>query len=364
MSNQEFNKLYEGIRYLSQDAGNYDKSSYTKKNLIENLISALKCLDVANQLIIKQNDSIMTASNELSEQSKLTRREISQSLQAEPSVTSSSNKPETKAPRSFSDIVKGPPTIVVKPTGGATQVNREDFKQKAEAALKDVKVANARISERGNLVVEVPSSVDHSTATENLKAAFPNNFTVESPKKVQPKLTITNLPNDYTADNLIPRICEKDQNLEELIKDGEELSVIKTWSNEGNNGEVRSKKFAVKCSPKIREYVMNANGGYLYLNMCRSKVYDRFFVTQCYHCQSYNHIASKCPNKDDPPVCCNCAGRHSTKYCKSNYEKCNNCSKAKLRSGNSHKSNSPDCPIYGREREFLIKRTDYNLEKN
>ena len=149
-----------------------------------------------------------------------------------------------------------------------------------------------------------------------------------------------------------------------MVQAGEEFSVIKTWSNKGRNDVITSKKFAVRCSPKIREYVMNTNGGYLYLNMCRSKVYDRFFVTQCYHCQSFNHIASKCPDKDEPAVCGKCAGPHETKGCNSNTEKCNNCSKAKLKTSNCHKSNSTDCPIYAREREFLIKRTNYSLEKN
>ena len=362
MSNTEFNKLYDGIRNLPQDYSYYEKPNYAKKKLIEHVISALKCLDIANQLIIKQNDQLMVAANERTERNKLTLTEISRSNQAKPSIGSHKTKNESLP--SFADIVKRPDVIVVKPTGSATNVSREDFKQKAEVALKNVKVSNTRISERGSLVVEVPSQSEHSIATENLKEAFPNNFTVEAPKKIQPKLTITSLPDHFTVDNLIPRICEKDSRLEDMVKSGEEFSVIKMWSNKDRNGDVRSKKFAVKCSPKIREYVMNYNNGYLYLSLCRSKVYDRFFVTQCYHCQSFNHIASKCPNINDSPVCCKCAGDHNTKDCNSNREKCNNCSKAKLKSSHNHKSNSYDCPIYAKEREFLIKRTNYDFEKN
>ena len=196
MSSQEFNKLYESIRNLPQDAASYAKPSYTKNCLTENLISALKCLEVANQLIVKQNDSIMAISNELTEQCRITREATLQVKQIESSATS--NTTENKI-RSFSDILKGPCPIIVKPTEGASQVNREELKQKAETALKGVKVSNARISNGGSLVVEVPSPSDHSTATDNLKAAFPaNNFTVEAPKKIQPKLTITNVPNEYT----------------------------------------------------------------------------------------------------------------------------------------------------------------------
>ena len=357
MDNQEFNSLYDPLRNLPQNVAGYN--NIQKKDVLPKLISALKCLEVASLLISKQNDTLMATTNELREQCMLTRTALSQPQKAELPVPS--DTAENKAPRTFADTVKASHVIVVKPTGDAAQMNPEELKKKAETALKKIKVSNARINDRGSLVVEVPSPAEHSTATENLKSAFSNNFTIENPKKILPKLTVTNVPNEYTEDNLISSICERDTYLEEMVKSGEEMSVIKMWSN---NGEVRSKKFAMKCSPTIREYIMNKNGGYVYLNMFRSKVYDRFSVIQCYHCQSFNHIASKCADKDKSPVCCKCSGPHKIIECNSTHEKCNNCAKSKLRGSHSHRSNSTDCPIYAREREFLIKKTDYSLKKN
>ena len=357
MDNQEFKSLYDPLRNLPQNVAGYN--NIQKKDVLPKLISALKCLEAASVLISKQNDTIMATTNELIEQGKLTRATLSQPQNAELPV--SSDTAENKVPRTFADTVKTSHVIVVKPTGDAAQINSEDLKKKAETALQGIKVSNARINDRGSLVVEVPSSAEHCTATENLKSAFSNNFTIEAPKKILPKLTVTNVPNDYTVDNFISSVCERDTNLDEMVKSGEEMSVIKMWSN---NGEVRSKKFVLKCSPTIREYIMNKNGGYVYLNLSRSKVYDRFAVIQCYHCQSFNHIASKCADKDKSPVCCKCSGPHKIIECNSTHERCNNCAKSKLRGSHSHRSNSTDCPIYAREREFLIKRTDYSLKKN
>ena len=48
-------------------------------------------------------------------------------------------------------------------------------------------------------------------------------------------------------------------------------------------------KYAVlKMSPDIRDSIERM-GGHVYVGLNRCAAYDRFWVTQCYHCQRFGH---------------------------------------------------------------------------
>ena len=64
-----------------------------------------------------------------------------------------------------------------------------------------------------------------------------------------------------------------------------------------NAGDFQYKKLAITCSREVRSYIMNRNGGYIFVGLCRCKAYDRLFVPQCFHCNEFNHFANTCPNK-------------------------------------------------------------------
>lgn len=80
---------------------------------------------------------------------------------------------------------------------------------------------------------------------------------------------------------------------------------------------------------------------------------------QCFHCQSFGHIATKCPrstnNAEDLPTCSKCAKRHLTKDCKSDTLYCTNCQV------DGHASNDWNCPTFTRKCEALNKRSLTNL---
>ena len=131
-------------------------------------------------------------------------------------------------------------------------------------------------------------------------------------------------PINYVTNNCI---SEKDDNLKEMIGDGEKCEIVKSWNVKNRNDSSNFKKTVVlKCSPKIRTYIMDKNEGYVYFNCVRCKVFDHFFVSQCYHCQSFNHFANSCPDKDKPPTCVRCSESHQNKDCQKT-EKCSNCLK-------------------------------------
>ena len=118
-------------------------------------------------------------------------------------------------------------------------------------------------------------------------------------------------------------------------------------------------------APEIRKAV-NETGGYVYLGLSRCRAYDRFGVTQCFHCQRFVHIVTKCPSKKEAPVFVNCAGHHKSSDCpdKSN-PKCANCSaRAAPGVSCSHYALSPDCPMMALQRNIVIEGTDLVSSKN
>ena len=106
-----------------------------------------------------------------------------------------------------------------------------------------------------------------------------------------------------------------------------------------------------------------------FLSLCFSIkviIKDRFWVTQCPHCQRFSHFATKCPSKKEALVCVYCTGHHKSSDCpdKSN-PKCANCSsRATPGVPCSHYALSPDCSIMALQRNIVIEGTDLVSSKN
>ena len=60
---------------------------------------------------------------------------------------------------------------------------------------------------------------------------FSGNFCLDDLKKLMPKLTITNVPNDMTDEALVTKICDKDAFLNSEINNDATFSVIKSWTS-------------------------------------------------------------------------------------------------------------------------------------
>ena len=109
---------------------------------------------------------------------------------------------------------------------------------------------------------------------------------------------------------------------------------------------------------------MNRNGGYIFVILCRCKVYDRYFVPQCFHCSGFNHFANNCRNKNNPAGCAKCSGQHKSENCRLKFLKCLNCVKAKVNGSEDHEATSRYCPMLIREQNQIQRRTNYSHEKN
>ena len=141
-----------------------------------------------------------------------------------------------------------------------------------------------------------------------VKEGFSESYLVEGAKILLPKLTVVGFPSDMRDDEIISAICKKNEQLNQLVESGKTLEVAKCWDNKNSAGITQYNKIAIKCSPEIRTYIAIRNGGYVFVGLCRCKVYDRYFVPPCFHCYEYNNFSNKSPNKSKPAKYGKCAG--------------------------------------------------------
>ena len=356
MSVLEFHKAYASVRSLPSDANKLETLG-TKAVMAKHLFNALSALEIADRVIAKQSDSIMSTNAALVKQCLKAESLPNHAGVATPNTQSSSTPQISQS----TNMQKKPPTsLFLKPKDSNLDFNSTNIQKKLQDTLKNVNVSSTRVTNQGNLIINLPDTANHSQATKSLKNAFTNSVEFDLVRKIPLKIIIVGLPNDFEQENLAAEICSKDTDLKSMMDVGNSFQILNCWEMKNDDGQIVSKKVSVRVSPEIRNHLINRNQGYVYLNLARYKVYDRLDVMQCYHCYSYNHIASSCPNKTKAPTCGRCASQHETKKCKSITEKCINCSKSGKQSG--HVAFSYKCPAYEKERSSLASRTDYETK--
>ena len=81
-------------------------------------------------------------------------------------------------------------------------------------------------------------------------------------------------------------------------------------------------RYAVfQVAPEVRKAISERRDR-LFLKLRQHIVKNRFYVTQCYHCQRFGHVAGSiyCPNKGKSAVCVFCTGEHDTRQCKAKHD--------------------------------------------
>ena len=245
--------------------------------------------------------------------------------------------------------------LVVGPKKGTVDqppVNVEEADMRE--ALKEIPVDTCRRSKNGGFVIKFPSKEIKDKACSAIGAHLDNaSITVSEPKKLTPKMTIVGLPLSFPDDDIVQSIVDKSDAIKGLQAKGSilELCFSKVKGD--------SKSAIVRVSPEIRSVIMKNNGRiYVGLNSCR--VFDRFWVTQCYHCQRFGHISSKCSRKTEAPTCAFCAGRHESRTCTNKSTPCcSNCSA--IEDGPvsvEHYASSTDCPVMMAQRQRAIENTN------
>ena len=255
--------------------------------------------------------------------------------------------------------------LVVKPNSDAAQELSPSETKKIETALASVPVTKCKKTISGALVVKFPSKGAKDNASKAIQENLGTNttLTVTEPKKMLPKMTLVGVSSDIHDDDIVPSIIKKNAKIESLVSDGLTLKLLFTIKK----GDASTKDAVIKMSPEVRSAVVDG-GNFVYVGLARCRAYDRFWVTQCYHCQGFGHKNNDCPKRSDEPKCGFCAGSHESRSCTNKGSpKCVNCvqsSTAVEPGAHSHFASSRLCPIMTLQRNKVIENTNFISSKN
>ena len=229
------------------------------------------------------------------------------------------------------------------------------------------------------IVISFPSEKDRENgkmALANASALISSKVTVNDAKKMFPKVTVTNIPNNLISHIISERLSvpefrekvkafmevkllEKNQAVKDLVTNHNRTFKV-VYVNCGRNYTT----VGIKVSPDIRHLLLKNQT--IYIGNSRCKVSDRFDLKQCFRCQKLGHISSHC--QDTAVICMYCSASHKTRDCpdKEDREKhrCTNCSHSSNDSHrdscSTHHSGAENCPIIRLEKESLRQRTEYS----
>ena len=248
---------------------------------------------------------------------------------------------------------------------GATPICQKRWadivKPKVEAALKHIPVLDTSVTGR-HTQLYFDTEDDMNEAHKALSPFLEVTTSVKKEKKRDPRIMVTDLDVDLLEKGKLLEaiLSDKNGNIKQLYDLGLTLKVVHVNSH-GRYG-------VIQVAPEIRQAIAD-NGERLFLKLRQHTVKNRFYVTQCFHCQRYGHVAGSvyCPNKDKAATCAFCAGGHDTRHCqaKKNSDlgkmKCVNCdgggSKEDKRHAKSHPASSSLCPSYVSARARLMGST-------
>ena len=232
---------------------------------------------------------------------------------------------------------------------------------KVEAALKHIPVLDTSVTGKQTQLY-FDTEDDMNEAHKALSPFLEVTTSIKKEKKRDPRVMVSDLDVDLLdKDRLLEAILsDKNGTIKQLYDLGFTLKVVHT--------NAHGRYAVIQVAPEIRQAITD-NGERMFLKLRQHTVKNRFYVTQCFHCQRYGHVAGSvyCPNKDKAATCAFCAGEHDTRHCqaKKNSDlgkmKCVNCeaggSKEDRRYAKSHPASSSLCPSYVSARARLMGST-------
>ena len=147
------------------------------------------------------------------------------------------------------------------------------------------------------------------------------NVAVSEPKKMLPKMTLLDVPPSLPDGEIISGILDKIPQIKESLNAGQTLTLVFSRVRD------RKKMVVLKMSPEVRNAIARS-GNRVFRGLTSCRTFDRFWATQCRHCQKFGHTKKeRCPTKNASPACGFCAGPHTSLNCPDkSVLKCVNCS--------------------------------------
>ena len=259
-------------------------------------------------------------------------------------------------------VIKNEEVLVLKPRcpEGASAMPSSVSVDGLTNVLESIPVKSCHATSCGSVVVKLP----HGEAKAEAKALVGSSadfidVAVSESKKMLPKMTLLDVPPSLPDGEIISGILDKNPQIKESLDAGHPLTLVFSRVRDG-------KKMAVlKMSPEVRNAIADS-GNRVFLGLTSCNAFDRFWATQCRHCQKFGHTKERCPTKDTSPVCGFCAGPHTSLNCPDkSVLKCVNCSSLDSPAERCHHSaSSLDCPVMISERNRVMENTDFGFSKN
>ena len=131
---------------------------------------------------------------------------------------------------------------------------------------------------------------------------------MSEPKKMLPKMTLLDVPPSLPDSEIISGFLDKNPQIEELLNARHTLTLVFSRVRDG-------KRMALlKMSPDTRNAIAHI-GNRVFLGLTSCRAFNRFWATQCCHCQKFGHTKDRCPAKNTSPTCSFCAGPHASLDC-------------------------------------------------
>ncbi|GBO29950.1 hypothetical protein AVEN_209775-1 [Araneus ventricosus] len=208
--------------------------------------------------------------------------------------------------------MRKPHTILVYPakdSSEATSVEeilKNTIRPEANVKIREfTKVKNQGVAVSCDSVKDIQSIISRLDGDNSAKEKVSHRM----PGKRHPNIILYDLPNTIT-----------DQEVQEALR---------TYTEDGENLRTRFKLKGRK--PDTSYWVMAPRQHFLQLKRFRKiavnwnmfQIKEFFHVKRCQFCQAFGHTRQNC--KYTVPNCGICADRHSTSYCRSNFQLCINC---------------------------------------
>lgn len=233
--------------------------------------------------------------------------------------------------------------IVVKPKKNSTENKNPIDSKQIETALQSIPVSKCKKTNSGALLVQLPSKRPKENASRaNDNCLGPNSyFEVSEPRKLLPKMTLVGIQEDMEDGEIIPSILEKNPQIRALTTSGLDMTLLFTKNKHNSRHEIA----VVKMPPETRQCIVK--NILIYIGLSRCRAYDRFWVTQCHHCQGFGHTIDRCTKRNENPKCSFCAGDHKNENCtnKSSPKWINCQNSTTLNKSTTHYASSQECPL-------------------
>ncbi len=242
------------------------------------------------------------------------------------------------------------PVVIVKPKKKQLSDETRSFMAEKFPNPQSVHISSVKDIPNGGLAINCKNDVESKRLQEEATKQLGDDYTVIIPSTKKPKIKIVGMKKRLSEENLIESIKEQNQNLINC-----DIKVIKVFENRiykdiGAIIEIDNESF---------EKVMVDRKILIGWDTC---IIDEYVnINRCFKCCGFNHKSTVCKNKQ---ACIKCGDEHKIEVCKSEINKCINCTivnnKWNLNLDANHQAKSKHCSVYKKKLEAQRKHLSYN----